>query len=254
METYPITLALKDSSRGYEISPARVPAVLLAEFSKDVIDFIKGSGRQDVSSIEVSIKEGSLAIVADNISIPSVFHDLKTIESSGDLSRIDSKRRAFVEKWQSRAKKTQGLAVRITTKILDRDLVISRSSDYKNMGTARLVNVERYIRGEIQDLGGVSTPNAHVLTADGQKLTIKTTRDLVRSEPKNRVYQDAHMRIRGKLNLDTNELVDIELISFVEYAPTFTKKDMENLVAKGRQAWADVDDPAEWVRSMRGGH
>ena len=254
MKTYPITLVLEDSSRGYEISPARVPASVLAEFSKDVLDFIKGVGRQDVSSIEVSIIEGSLTIVADRIPFSSVFRDLKTIELNGDLSRIDSKRREIIEKWQSRAKKTQDVTVRIATQALSSELVISRSSDYKDLGTARLVNVERYIRGEIQDLGGISQPNAHVLTSDGKKLTIKTTREFIRSETKNRVYQDAHMRVRGKLNLDTNELVDLELVSFVEYAPKFNKKDMENLVAKGRQAWADVDDPAEWVRSVRGGH
>lgn len=254
MDTHPITLALKDSSRGYEISPERVPISVLVEFSKDVSDFLKGSGRGDIGTVEVSIKKGSLALVAENVPYQSVFRDLKTIETSGDLSRIDSKRRAIIEKWQDRAKKIQGIIVRIATASLNQDLEISKSSNFKDLGTARLVNVERYIRGEIQDLGGATKPNAHVLMSDGRKLTVKTSKHLVRAEPRNRVYQEAHMRVRGKLNLDTNELTDVELISFVEYAPKFDSKDMENLVAKGRKAWAEVEDPAEWVRTMRGGH
>lgn len=254
MERQPLILALKDPSGGYEISPRRVPIAVLAEFTKDASDFIKGSGRQDAGSIEVAITEGSLALAAEDVPFPSLFRDLKTIESSGDLSRVDSKRKAILEKWQSRAKRIPGVIVRIAAGVLKNDLIISKSSDLRDRGQARLVTVERYIRGEIQDLGGSSRPNAHVLMPDGSKLTIKTSRDLVRAEPKNRVYQEAHMRVRGQLNLDTNELTDVELISFVEYAPKFDQEDMRNLVAKGRLAWADVEDPAEWVRSMRGGH
>ncbi len=254
MKGHPIILALKDSSRGYEVSPARVPIAVLAEFSKDVSDFIKGSGREDAGEIDVSVEQGSLALLAKDVTISSVFRDLQTIESSGDLSMIDTKRRTVIEKWQNRAKKTQGVVISIATPVLVKDLVISRSSDYRDLGAARLVDVERYIRGEILDLGGASRSNAHVLMADGSKLTIKTSRDLIQAEPKNRVYQEAHMRVRGKLNLDTNQLTEVELIAFVEYAPSFDETDMVNLVKKGRKAWAGVGDAAEWIRAMRGGH
>lgn len=254
MNALPITFTLSDTTRGYAISPARVPATLLADFSSEVVEFIKGSGKQDISMVEMSISEGSLSITATNVSVPSFFQDLKVIEATADLSRVDSKRRAVVEKWQARAKQLKDIVVRIATADHSTQIIINSSSNYCNQNTARLVDVERYIRGEVQDLGGITKANIHVLTPDGEKLVIRATRELLRAESKNRVYQDAYMRIRGKLNLDTNELIDVELVSFVEYAPKFDEKDMANLVSEGRKAWADVGDPSEWVRNLRGGH
>jgi len=253
MNALPITFTLTDSSRGYAISPARVPASVLADFSSEVVEFIKGSGRQDISMVEMSISEGSLSITAANIPLPSFFQDLEVIKATGDLSRVDSKRREVMEKWQARAKQAKSVALRIINADRSIQLIVNSTSSFQSQHAARLVDVERYIRGEVQDLGGVVNANIHVLTSDGEKLVVRTTRELLRSETKNRVYQDAYMRVRGKLNLDTNELVDVELVSFVEYAPKFDEKDMANLVSEGRKAWGDVGDPAEWIRNLRGG-
>ncbi len=254
MEKHKITLALSDKSGGYEVSPERIPARVLASFSKEVADFLKGSERASRGRLDVSISKGSLALTSEDVASSALFRDLRLLEGTGDLSRIDSKRREVVEKWQRRAKRLKDYSIRIASTSIKTTVQISKASDYRDLGMARLVNVERYIRGTIQDLGGLTSTSAIVQLPDGSRLTIRADRSIIEKESVNRVYQETLLRIKGKLNLDTSELTDAELVSFVEYAPKFDNKDMETLVSKGRKAWADVKDHVEWVRSMRGEH
>src|SRR5690606_22761100 len=115
MDKHTITLAVTDSSGGYEISPERVPIGVLADFSKEVAEFLRGSGRLSEAPSDVSIGKGSLALTVESPVFHPVFQDLKTLDETGDLSRIDSKRKKLVELWQERAKKTTGYSVRISS-------------------------------------------------------------------------------------------------------------------------------------------
>jgi hypothetical protein len=253
MKLETITFALSDESRGYHVTPERVPLSVLSAFSKEVQDFIKGSGKDiDVSTVDVRIREGSLALESGPIYSESLLADLKILDSGQDLTRVSAKRREIIKKWQGQAKKAKAFAVRITSPWLDRDIVVSSGTDFRETGIARQVNVERYIRGEILDLGGVTDSNAHIRLPNGQKLVVRTDRELIRAEAKNLVYHEVHVRIRAKMDLDTGKLSDPELISFVDYEPKFDAERFEALVKKGREAWRDVGDPAEWVRSIRG--
>lgn len=254
MDTDTITIALKDRSRGYEISPERVPLSVLADFSRDVRDFIRGAGGDiDIAAVDVSVHKGSLAIRADNIDSPSLVSDLRMLSSTQDLSRITSKRRReIVRKWQNLAYKERGFSVRIASPWSAEGVIISKKSSYKELETPRLVNVERYIKGELLNLGGVTESNAHVRLPSGEKLIVRTDRDLIKHESENLVYREVHVRIRAKMDLDTGKLIDPELIEFIDYKPRFDEEQFQEAVRKGREAWGDIDDPAAWVRQSRG--
>ena len=61
------------------------------------------------------------------------------------------------------------------------------------------MQVERYIRGEIHDLGGATKVSAHIKQPDGSTLTVTTDRYVLRDDTMNRLYKLAMLRI----NLDT---------------------------------------------------
>lgn len=254
MEPTTVTIALSDNSRGYEISPDRVPLSVLTSFSKDVQDFIKGAGKDiDPASVEVRIQHGSLAIQADNVSSQSLMDDLASLARAADLSLLVSKkRREIVRKWQEQAFKAKSFVVKIVSPTADAAIVISHRSSFREEESANLVVVERYIKGEILDLGGITDSNAHIKLPDGQKLTIKTDRELIRAESRNLVYHFVHLRIKAKLDLTTGKLSDPELISFVDYQPKFEPEKFNDAVRKGREAWRGIGAPDEWVRAMRG--
>lgn len=253
MEPVSVTIALKDESHGYAISPKRVPLALLSEFTADVEAFIRGSEKEvDTANLDVAVVEGSFALTAPQVYASRLQYDVQLLQQSADLSKLDTKRRAIVERWQAAAKNSLSRVIRIASSALDNVIVIDRSTDFRALEVENWVDVERYIKGELMDLGGVKQSNAHVRLPDGQKLTVRTNKDQIRSKPENLVYREVHLRIRAKYNLDTGELRDASLIEFVDYAPKFDAEAFDQLTRAGAKAWKDVDDPALWVRQLRG--
>ncbi|GKT20551.1 hypothetical protein [Acidovorax sp. SUPP3334] len=249
-----ITIAFEDKSQGYAISPDRVPLSMLAEFSADVAKLVRGSEKEvDTDEIEVKIVDGSLAFAFLPPASGSFLRDLRALAASTNLARIDHKRRAVLERWQASTKKTAHRSIKIATNAISQAIVIDKDSDFVAQEVDQWVSVERYVRGEITDLGGAGTSNAHVVLPDGKKLTVRTDKELILAERSNLVYKTVHLRIRAKLNIATGELRDASLIEFVNYQPSFDEDEFKRFTEKGKKAWADVDDPAQWVRELRGG-
>lgn len=248
-----ITIAFEDESQGYAISPSRVPLSLLAEFSVDVAKLVRGSEKEvDTDVIEVQIVEGSLAFAFAPPASEGFLSDLRVLADSNDLARIDRKRRAVLERWQADARTSFHRAVKITTAAISRVIVIDEHSDFLAKEVEQWVNVERYVRGEITDLGGANTPNAHIVLPDGKRLTVRTDKELILAQRSNLVYKTVHLRIRARLNVSTGEMREASLIEFVDYRPNFDEDEFKRFTEKGKKAWADVDDPAQWVRDLRG--
>ena len=100
MQAQRITIALIDHSAGFEASPERVRMSDLADFSADVATFFRGDGKDiDVKTLEVSIRNGSLAIETMPLSAaPRLFGDLSALLVSELLDGVDAKRREVMER------------------------------------------------------------------------------------------------------------------------------------------------------------
>lgn len=255
MEAQSLTFALIDSSAGYEATPERVRLEALTAFASDVSMLLRGANREvDPGELDVSVRTGSLAIVTEPISTaPSLFRDLRSLLDTELLDALDAKRREVVERWQKLARQTRGIAFRISAPFLVRPLVIDERTDFRADDADQWVMVERYVRGEIQDLGGAKKANAHVRLPDGTLLSVATERKVLKEDTQNRLYKPAMLRIRARYNVLTRELKDAQLIEFVEYAPRFDEAEMDRLTRRGAQAWKDVEDAAAWVDELRGG-
>ncbi len=238
MEAQRITLAMVVDSAGYDASPARVRLSVLADFTRDVSEFLAGDGREvDVDELDVAIQSGSVAIETTPIlSAPALIRDLRSMLSTPLLDGLDAKRRKVVERWQKAARKVGGARYRIAAPFLDRPVLVTAQSDYRSDDADQWVRVERYVRGEIMDLGGATRPNAHVKLPDGRTLTVAAPRELLAAEERNRLYKPAMLRIRAQYNVLTQELRNAELIEFVEFAPRFDAEAFERMPAVGRSA------------------
>lgn len=255
METQRVTIALIDRSDGYEASPERVRLAALRDFASDVAMFLRGSGREiDPAEVDVAVRTGSLAIETQPLP-PSLtlFRDLESLRSSELLDRLDSNRKKVLERWQKTARDTAEIAYRISAPLLKSPVVISAATDFRANDADEWVEVERYVQGEIVDLGGSTKANAHVRLPDGRTLTIMTHQQVLRDDQTNRLYKQATLRVRAQYNVLTKELRDARLVEFVEYAPRFDEAEFERLTRKGREAWKDVDDATAWVDGLRGG-
>jgi hypothetical protein len=254
MEAQRITIALIDHSAGFEASPERVRLGDLTEFSTDVAVFLRGDDKEvDTKNLEVAIRHGSLAIETTPILVAlGLFRDLRTLASGEALDHLDAKRREVMERWQKAARLSKQLTYRISAPFLDGPVVINAASDFHADDADQWVQVERYVRGEIQDLGGVSKANAHVKLLDGRTLKVTAERQLLRDDKVNRLYKSAMLRIKAEYNVLTRELRNARLIEFVEYSPRVDEEELARMTRRGAQAWRDVPDATAWVDELRG--
>ena len=254
MEAQRITIALIDHTAGFEATPDRVRLGDLAGFSSDVASFLRGEDKDvDTNALEVAVRKGSLAIeTVPLLSAPNLFRDLRTLLGGELLDNLDAKRREVMERWQKTARQTKQVAYRISAPFLGRSIEINAESDYHADDADQWVQVERYVRGEIQDLGGVTKANAHIKLPDGRTLKVTTERDVLRNDTVNRLYKLAMLRIKAEYNVLTRELRNARLVEFVEHASTVDEDALTRLTRRGAVAWKDVPNATTWVDELRG--
>ena len=254
MDAQRITIALIDHSAGFEATPERVRLGDLAEFSSDVATFLRGVDKEvDTNLLEVAVRKSSLAIeTAPLLSAPNLFRDLRALLGGELLDSLDVKRREVMEKWQKTSRQSKDVAYRISAPFLGNFIEINGGSDYHADDADQWVQVERYVRGEIQDLGGATKANAHIKLPDGRTLKVTTERDLLRNDTINRLYKVAMLRIRAEYNVLTRELRNAHLVEFVEHATTVDEEALSRLTRRGAVAWKDVPDATTWVDELRG--
>jgi hypothetical protein len=253
MEAQSILIKLHDESAGYAVSPARVPLATLKAFSTDVAEFLRGeAGAPELVSLEVAVIEGSLGIRTAPIANASLWVDLRTLTRTDMLDSLSPKRRQVVERWQAQARGPRGIKLEMISPGLERPVVISSASDYRADDADQWVRVERYVRGEIEDLGGSGTPNAHIRLPDRKLLKVDTDKAMLRDDKLNRLYKPAMVRIRAEYNVVTREYRGAQLLEFVEHDSRFDEREFARFTERGARAWKDIPDASAWVEALRG--
>lgn len=253
MEAQPIRIALHDSTLGYEASPDQVRLKTLQTFVRDVEELLRASDvGADSRELDVSIIHGSLAVQTFPTSDSGLLQDLLLLAGSQRIDTLHSKRKGVIERWQKLARAAKGLWYEISAPILPKPVVINAQSDYHADDADQWVQVERYVTGEIEDLGGHSRTNAHIRLPDGKSLTVATDREFLRDDKLNRLYKPAMVRIAAEYNVVTRDYRNARLLAFVEHDNRFDEREFKRMTDRGALAWAGVDDVGAWVDEMRG--
>ena len=253
MEAQSIFIALHDESAGYELGPQRVPLSTLRSFVKDADEFLRGDdSASELAEIDVAVVQGSLALRTAPLANAGLWADLRSLADREQLDGLNPRRRKVIERWQSLARGRRGMRVEIRSPALPRPVVISAESDYRGDDADQWVRVERYVRGEIEDLGGATTPNAHIRLPDGKRLTVETDRAALRDDKRNRLYKPAMVRITAEYNVVTREYRAARLLEFVEHESRFDEREFARFTERGAKAWKDVGEASVWVESLRG--
>ena len=253
MEAQSILLTLHDESAGYAVTPSRVPLATLKSFAADANDLLRGdAGGPDLAAIEVAVVCGSLGIRTAQLADAPLWADLRTLTQTDMLDSLNPRRRKVIQRWQTQAKSPRGVRFEISSPGLAHPIVISVMSDFRAGDADQWVRVERYVRGQIEDLGGSVKANAHIRLPDGKLLTVETDRALLREDKINRLYKPAMVRIRAEYNVVTREYRDARLLEFVEHDTRFDEREFAKFTDRGAKAWKDVPDASAWVEALRG--
>lgn len=253
MEAQSVLIKLHDESAGYPVTPDRVPLATLRSFAADVSDLLRGdAGGPELASVDVAVVEGSLALRTAPVADAGLWADLRSLTQSDLLDGLNPKRRKVLERWQALARSRRQVRFEIHSPALARPVIVSRDSDFRAEDADQWVRVERYVRGEIEDLGGAVKANAHIRLPDGKLLTVDTDRAMLRDDKSNRLYKPAMVRISAEYNVVTREYRAARLIEFVEHELRFDEQALERLTERGARAWRDVPDASAWVDALRG--
>lgn len=253
MEAQRIHIALHDSTNGYESSPDRVRLKTLQTFVRDVEELLRaGDQGTDSRELDVSILNGSLAVQTFPTADVGLLQDLLLLTQSERIDSLHAKRKSVIERWQRAARAAKGLWYQISAPMLAKPVLINAESDYHADDADQWVQVERYVRGEIEDLGGHSRPNAHIRLPDGKNLTVATDRELLRADKINRLYKPAMVRITAEYNVVTRDYRNARLLAFVEHDNRFDEREFKRMTDRGALAWAGIGDTGAWVDEQRG--
>lgn len=253
-----LEFVLKGKRDGVEITPSTIGFNRFNEFNQQVAEFLAGSKGVPLDEMHPIVEEGSykLAVILPALLLASVEPDIQALKRQDSLGDIDSKRAEVVKKWQSQAKRSEENSVEIRPVDIPElaTVKLTHETDYRMGDITPWVQVEKYLVGEVQDMGGATSANLH-LRVDGVKglLKIEASQNYLKKQEKNRVYQRVLVRISAQQHHKTGTLRNLRLISFEDHAPAYDEAALERFTEAGRLAWADVPDAAAWVREQRGG-
>lgn len=231
------------------------------EFRGVAIKSMSGAtGRQRVQErcfddFQIAQSSYVLRALLPAVILSSLEPDLKLLARQDVLGELDIKRAEVVQKWQARAKNNPDLSyeVRPEGDALPK-VRVSRETDYRVGEIVPWVAVEKYLFGQVVDMGGAQKANVHLkLDRGGKTLLVGASQGYLREQVENRLYHKALLYVRAEQHFRTGDLRNIQLISFVDYEPAYNEEALDRFTAKGAEAWADVPDAAQWVREVRGG-
>ncbi len=249
-----LRFAVSDRINDAEVGLKHVPLSLLGEFQKDVTEFLRGASRDiDPAEVLVSMEDGSLALVATGLmAATTLWADLTRLETQDALSRIDPKRAAVIERWQSSSRQNPHRVYRVAD--LDERLnwLISHETSFRKVEDP-WVAIEKYVHGRIVDWGGKVRVNVHLEMDDGTVLKISATQDLLAREELNRLYRPALLHIAAEENLLTGMIRNPRLLSFESHQPVYEEAEFDEMVRRGTAAWSGVSDATAWLEDLRNG-
>ena len=251
-----IQFVLHGKVDGVEITPRTIGLSQFNEFNQQVETFISGSQKLKLDQVHVEVAKSSyvLRTLLPAVILSSLKPDLKLMAREDVLGEMDPRRAEIVQKWQSRAKNNPDLSYELRPEFgeLPR-LRISRETDFRVGEIVPWVSVEKYLFGEIVDMGGAQRANIHLkLSRNGKTLLVGAAQGYLREQVENRLYHKALLHVRAEQHHRTGELRNIQMISFADYRPIYDEEALERFAARGAEAWADVPDAAQWVRELRG--
>ncbi|MCH9827496.1 MAG: hypothetical protein K0U79_07095 [Gammaproteobacteria bacterium] len=247
-----LEFVVDDVVNGDPIAPSSMPVGLLNQFHEQTARFLKGTHSDiDLDSLRVSIEKGSYKLVLPTTVLVSGLASDIALLANGNLDDMDTKRAEVVEEWQKAAQRIQTRRYGLLPES-GQPIQIHSGTRLERHENAIWVAVEKYIHGDVMDLGGIK-PNLHLKLRDGTNLTVSTNLGQLRDEEKNLVYRSAMLRVKAEEDIVTGKIRNIHLLEFVPHSSSFEANELDEMVAKGRVAWADVPNATEWVEMQRGG-
>lgn len=251
-----LSFSLHDEVEGRTLTHENVDLLTLHQFMGEVIALVLGdASRAEIGLPSVSIETGSVKLVSlvPVIVAASLHHDLKDLANSGDLDAISAKRAEVIEKWQARtAKDGSKIHYDLLAEVEGEPparLEVNRETQYRHKQEDSWVLAEKYLTGRVVDLGGKTRANVHLVLASGDSVKIDATEPQL--EGAAYLYKEMTLNVSVQEHIHTGEIRQARLIDVVKPLKEVDDDKLKALWRKGKDAWAGINSPTEWVEQLR---
>jgi hypothetical protein len=251
-----LSFSLHDEVEGRPLTSKNVDLLSLHQFMGEVIALVQGDfSRSEIGQPSVSIEDGSVKLVSlvPVIVAASLHHDLAGLAGTQDLDAISPKRAEVIENWQARAakagsKRRYDLLAEVEGEAPAR-LEVDHETHYRHLQLDSWVHAEKYLTGRVVDLGGKTRPNVHLVLISGESVKIDATENQL--EGADYLYKTMTLNVSAKEHIRTGEIRQVRLIDVVKPLQEVDEDKLKALWRKGKEAWAGINSPTEWVEQLR---
>lgn len=252
-----IDLKINGVRDGRQLSPELLDVdevVNLLSYARDFLFPEKSKSRARVS---VALKEGSAVISLQVDSATAVKSQalLSQLNTDHNLDLLTTKQMDAIEGLQKYVKEQNFVLHFGEAEKMAEGLRIDRETEWKSPEDI-WIDEERYVKGEIVDIGGKTKSNIHIVTEDFDTLTVAADKQTLSNDDKNRLYKEHQLRIRVKTNLHTGEYKkgSAELIEFIDFEEGGESPEayLDRLIAEAKPFMDKIEDPDKWLKHIRG--
>lgn len=211
------------------------------------------SERDERPKVSYSVQEGSVKnLFFVPVANVIMFSALMTeVGSRGTTELLQPKAVAVLDKWQKKAYNT-GREYLISSSVNSTPFIrINRDTKFIAPQT-EWINTSLYLYGEIFEEGGLSSSNLHILTDRYGRLTVDASREQLTSGS-NKLYNVYGLWVKGKQNIESGNLKDLQLIDFLTYNQSYDEVVLNQLIDKASASWAAIKNKDNWLQDVRGG-
>ena len=221
-----IEFVMKDKVEGKELTPSTISLSRFNQFNEQVERFIKGSENKKLDQVFVAVEEGSYklrVLLSFTMLSGGLERDLRLMNREDTLGMIDPRRAEVVRDWQASIKKSMDLKYAIKAPGIGiKSIELSKETDYRDKDEERWVKIEKYLIGEVTDMGGAQKANIHIRLRDtSETLIIDAMPELLKEQEKNRLYHEVLIRVEALQNIKTGEIKKWRLISFEDHQAVY---------------------------------
>lgn len=253
---HPLAFSLHDVVEGQPLTPKNVDLLTLHQFMGEVIDLLQGDAkRPEMGQPTVAIEDGSVKLVSivTPLLAAAFQADMQTLAASADLDSISPKRAQVIEMWQGRTTKAESKRRYSIAPDADRPdgmiVRIDRESAFRHRQLDNWVRAEKYITGRVVDLGGKTKPNVHLVLPSGESIKVEASESQL--EGADYLYKAITLNVHAMEHIRSGQLRDLRLIDVVRPLKEIDEDKLKSLWRKGRNAWAEITSPTEWVERLR---
>lgn len=247
---------LHDEVEGQPLTPKNVDLLTLHQFMGEVIDLLQGEiKRAELGHPTVAIEDGSVKLLSlvPTLVAAAFQADMETLVATADLDSISPKRAQVIETWQARTTKAESKRrysiVPDAGKPDGLKVGIDRDNPFRHRQLDNWVRAEKYITGRVVDMGGKTKPNVHLVLRSGESLKVEASESQL--EGADYLYKSITLNVHAMEHIRSGQLRDLRLIDVVRPLKEIDEDKLKTLWRKGRNAWAEITSPTEWVERLR---